>query len=432
MIFNYDYTQCMVTKLLMAVPDRKGGSSVYCNCDKALDIIRETDNMTKGIKKIVYLVGWQYNGHDDKYPAFFQVNEGIKGGREKTALESLLYLMREAKKYNTIVSVHINLTDAYRDSPLFDGYVKAGALIRTRGGRPAAIEKYNGKKCYKISSKEEWESGLFRARCEKLFSVLPLKEQGTVHVDNFQCYVNRAPYISAEEQIYYRDLMIDYFAQNGIDITTEFTYREGKGSALLYGKVTRDITPRRYPIALLGKVGANWWVDKMSLEEYYKYYPHSIGGGVPKYKRAAQLFYGNIHCEEIWKKPDWHAEFLKEFCLVQLPHFYLNGKTRQGFTDRTRRAVKYSDGSVSRADGTIICGGEKVKDKNDVFLPFREGFCAYSLHGAEICGYIGANSAEIFRITAYGDEYIGLAKAKNGVISFDVPQGTAYYIQPIN
>ena len=432
MAFNYDYSQCMVTKLLMAVPDRKGGSLVYCDCDKALNIIRETDNMTKGITKIVYLVGWQYNGHDDKYPAFFEVNEGIKGKGERTALESLLRLMKEAKKHNTVVSLHINLTDAYEDSPLFADYVKAEALIRTRGGKPAAIEKYNGKKCYKISYKEEWESGLFSARCEKLFSLLPLKEQGTVHVDNFQCYVNHAPFVSAEEQIYYRELMIDYFAQNGIDITTEFTYREGRGSALLYGKITRDITPRRYPIALLGKVGANWWVDKMSLEEYYKYYPHLIGGGMPKCRRAARLFYGNIHCEDIWKKPDWHAELLKEFCLVQLPHFYLNGKTRCGFTDRARRAVKYTDGSVSCADGTIICGKEKVKYENNKFLPFASGYCAYSLCGAKVSGNIGADSAEIFRITACGDEYVSAVKAENGRISLDVPPGTAYYIQPIN
>lgn len=431
MKFNYDYTQCMMTKLLMAVPDRKGGSIIYCDCDKALDIIRETDNMTKGIKKIVYLVGWQYCGHDDKYPAFFEVNKGIKGKNETSARESLLNLMERAKEYNTTVSLHINLTDAYEDSPLFADYVKAGALIRTRGGKPAAIEKYNGKKCYKISYKEEWESGLFFARCEKLFELLPLKQLGTVHSDNFQCYVNRAPYSSAEEQMYYRDKMIEYFAENGVDITTEFTYREGKGTALLYGRIARDVTPRRYPIALLGKVGANWWVDKMSLEEYYKYYPRVIGGGIPKNKRALSLFYGNIHCEDIWKKDDWHADFLREFCMVNLPYFYLNCKTRVGFVDKSLRAVKYSDGTVSRADGTILSFGRAVRDKNFAFLPFREGFCAYSLAGGKVSGVVGAEKAEVYEITPQGDKTAGEIKCTGGIACIDAKPGAAYYIKPL-
>ena len=78
MTFKHDYSQCMMMKLKMADPDRKGGSDVHCNCEQALEIIRQTDNLTLGVKKIIYLVGWQYNGHDDKYPSFFEVNEGIK------------------------------------------------------------------------------------------------------------------------------------------------------------------------------------------------------------------------------------------------------------------------------------------------------------------------------------------------------------------
>ena len=54
------------------------------------------DKRTVGIPKIVYLVGWQYNGHDSKYPAWFEVNERLKRPEDKTALESLKWLMKEA------------------------------------------------------------------------------------------------------------------------------------------------------------------------------------------------------------------------------------------------------------------------------------------------------------------------------------------------
>ena len=315
--FTHDYTRCMMMKLKMADPDRKGGSIIHCNCEKALEIIKQTDNITLGVKKIIYLVGWQYNGHDDKYPAFFEVNEGIKRECDDTALDSLLWLIKEAKNYNTIVSVHINFADAYEDSPLFDDFVKAGALIRNAFGKPAKIEKYNGKPCYKVSYKEEWESGLFQKRVDKILEMLPIEEAGTVHVDNFQCYVNRKPFVSAEEMQSYRDKMIAYLADKGIDITSEFTYREGKGTALLYGRITRDVTPTRYPIALLDKIPAVWWVDKMTKQEYFDYYPQRYCGGLPKDKRIRKMLYGNIHGEELWLKDNWQRDFAKEFYTVQ-------------------------------------------------------------------------------------------------------------------
>lgn len=432
MNFTHDYTQCMMTKLFMAQPDRRGGSLVYCDCDKALEIIRQTDNMTPGVKKIIYLVGWQYNGHDDKYPAFFEVNEGIKGKNEKTALESLLRLMQEAKKYNTTVSLHINFTDAYEDSPLFPEYEAAGALIRDGGGRPAAIERYNGKRCYKVSYKEEWTSGLFVKRAERLFAMLPIESAGTVHVDNFQCYVNRKPFVSAQEEMFYRDKMIAYLRAKGVDITTEFTYREGRGTRMLYGKITRDVTPTRYPVALLGKVPAVWWADKMTRAEYYAYYPHILGGGMPKNKWAAKLFYGNIHCEDIWKTPDWHGEFKRQFFTINLPFFYLNGKKRSGFADRRQRIVQYEDGTISHVDGIIVSPrGDVVKTSEFVFLPMGCAYGAYARQDMTLRGRIDAPGAKIYELTGDGASFLTeIAADSEGKIKFDAKGDKAYYIVP--
>jgi len=35
-----------------------------------LDRIRVIDALTRGIPKIMYLVGWQFQGHDSKYPSW--------------------------------------------------------------------------------------------------------------------------------------------------------------------------------------------------------------------------------------------------------------------------------------------------------------------------------------------------------------------------
>lgn len=429
MKFSYDYTNTMMMKLKMADPDRKGGSTIYCNAEKALEIIKGVDKITLGIKKIIYLVGWQYLGHDDKYPAFFDVNDGIKRPNDKTAYDSLIWLMNEAKKYNTVVSVHINFTDAYADSPLFDEYVKANALIRTASGKPAKIEKYNGKICYKISYKEEWESGLFKKRVDKFLSLFPIEAAGTVHVDNFQCYVNRAPFVSAEEMQYYRNLMIDYLREKGIDITSEFTYREGKGSVLLYGRITRDFTPTRYPIALLNRIPAVWWADKMTIEEYFAYYPHVWGGGLPKNEKARNMFYGNIHGEDAFLKDNWQEQFIREFCMINLPFFYLNAKKRVGFTDSSRSAVTYSDGTVSSADGTIISDGIKVKDKDSVFLPYSGGYTVFSEKGGIVKGKVVGDEFNLSEITANGLIEIKQIKTQNQIVTVDTKPNTAYFIK---
>lgn len=429
MKFSYDYTNTMMMKLKMADPDRKGGSTIYCNAEKALEIIKGVDKITLGIKKIIYLVGWQYLGHDDKYPAFFDVNDGIKRPNDKTAYDSLIWLMNEAKKYNTVVSVHINFTDAYADSPLFDEYVKANALIRTASGKPAKIEKYNGKVCYKISYKEEWESGLFKKRVDKFLSLFPIEAAGTVHVDNFQCYVNRAPFVSAEEMQYYRNLMIDYLREKGIDITSEFTYREGKGSVLLYGRITRDFTPTRYPIALLNRIPAVWWADKMTIEEYFAYYPHIWGGGLPKNEKARNMFYGNIHGEDAFLKDNWQEQFIREFCMINLPFFYLNTKKRVGFTDSSRSSVTYSDGTVSSANGTIISDGMKVKDKDSVFLPYSGGYTVFSEKGGIVKGKVDGDEFNLSEITANGLIEIKQIKAQNQIVTVDTKPNTAYFIK---
>ncbi|RLD81470.1 MAG: hypothetical protein DRJ10_06150, partial [Bacteroidetes bacterium] len=82
-------------KLGISVPDQKGGTRIINTFEDALEIIKKADKLSLGVAKIIYLVGWQYNGHDDKYPAFFEVNKAMKRKGDKTAEESLMWLMRE-------------------------------------------------------------------------------------------------------------------------------------------------------------------------------------------------------------------------------------------------------------------------------------------------------------------------------------------------
>ncbi len=64
-----DYSKTLVMKFFLCSRDGDGNvDKVYLTFSDALDVLRRIDHITLGIPKIVYLVGWQYNGHDSKYP----------------------------------------------------------------------------------------------------------------------------------------------------------------------------------------------------------------------------------------------------------------------------------------------------------------------------------------------------------------------------
>ena len=86
--FWHEYHKTLTYKLFLAMEpwrprseEEEGterDSSVYMDFAEAEDIIRRIDNMTVGMPKICYLVGWQKGGHDHLYPAFNEVNPRLK------------------------------------------------------------------------------------------------------------------------------------------------------------------------------------------------------------------------------------------------------------------------------------------------------------------------------------------------------------------
>lgn len=444
---RYDYTKTMMMKLFMARPDGRGGSVVECDVERAMAIVRQVDALTLGVPKIIYLVGWQFDGHDDKYPAFDEVNPALKRQEDETPLESMLWLMEQAKNFNTVISVHINFADAYDNSPLIYAYREKNALIRDRGGQPAAVEEYNGLPCYKVSYKEEWESGLFHERVKTLLKLLPLRQAGTVHVDNFQCYVNRKPKVDIKTMQAYRKKMIDYLAQKGIDTTSEFTYREGPLTALFYGNIVRGFLWRRYPVDTLGQLPAVWWVDKLKKREVFNYYPQKYAGGLLKGKYG-EILYGNIHGEELWRlnggdanaQTDanaWHKEFLRQFAATNIPYFYLATLQKEKLAGRGKKLrMVYTDGTVSyRHAQKIAKNGVLMKINDDLLLPvmFKDDMrIAYSKNGCKrtwqlpMCGY---KSAKLYDISAEGLQLIGETPVDHGGILLDVAPGQAMLVE---
>lgn len=440
--FNYDYSKCMVMKLGMAHPEKKipNKSHVKLTFSDALEYIKKIDNITQGITKIYYLVGWQYLGHDDKYPDFFEVNEALKRPEDKTAYDSFKWLNAEAKKYNSIVSVHINFNDAYDNAPSFGEFVKNKALIRKKNGKIDPIENYNGRKCYKTCLKAYWETGLFKKMFDRFIETFPfIAETGTIHVDNFQCYKNYAPYISIREMQDARREMIKYVHNKGIDITSEFTYKENDSlpNKPIFG-LPRDHF-RKETMDTVGLIPLSWWCYRMTEKELVETPPSVYCGGEFREKKYNKLLYGNMHGEDIVTKENnnWAEDFIYRFATYQVPCHFLNSHKRLAINGKgSNLSCIFSDGIVSYAKGEKITLNNKlIKDGDTLFMPFvhkEKQYIAYSVKGDIRIWDIpekNLKSAKIYRISENGNKLIKEIEILNNKIELFIKPKTALLIK---
>lgn len=181
------YHQTLVTKVFLCSRDGGGNvDTVHLTFAQALETIQRLDHITAGIPKVVYLVGWQHNGHDSKWPDWSVVNPALKRPEDATALDSLRWLIREGRKYNTCVSLHINMFDAFEDSPLWQSYMDQNIIAKDAQGNVIFGETHSGMRSSQISYTREWELGLAQKRIDDLIQMVPeLVTGATIHIDAF-------------------------------------------------------------------------------------------------------------------------------------------------------------------------------------------------------------------------------------------------------
>ncbi|MDQ2656388.1 MAG: endo-alpha-N-acetylgalactosaminidase family protein, partial [Bacteroidota bacterium] len=81
---------------------------------EVLQRIKKFAAQTDSAAYVMYLLGWQYEGHDSGYPSVDKVNENLGG------YDALVNLIEEAKKYNVNVSFYDNYDDSYPTHPGWD------------------------------------------------------------------------------------------------------------------------------------------------------------------------------------------------------------------------------------------------------------------------------------------------------------------------
>ena len=413
-----DYHQALVMKLFLGMegdpverlandPTFRQGHEVMCTFEETLELIRRTDNLTRGIPKIIYLVGWQKGGHDHGYPDWSEVNPRMKRAQDATGLESLRWLIREGRKFNTTVSLHLNMVDAYKHSPLWDEYVAKDCFAKDESGQllVGGIQ-VKGDDMYNVVYPKEWEAGLAQRRIDGLIKLIPeLKEGHTIHVDVF--IANRdggrpiSPWhakrehggLTPDKYVETQRKIFHYWRDWGFDVTGE-----GTGWAHPPGE------------HFIGLQAMSWWYSWNPME-----IPECLGarGRTDRGGDGDFRFGSSMHGEEIWKNDKTNMPgFLGMFCRTTLPWYYLSRLDRQKFENEV---LYYSEGVVAGNETgkrIIRKGGFVLRENDDLFVPAlwrtKKEIIAYSKEGYELKEWLlpddwkNVKSVDLYRITLEG------------------------------
>jgi hypothetical protein len=402
--YVHEYDQMLVYKI--AVDYCPTSSMPPLDAARALDVIRRIDNLTRGIPKIVYLVGWQYRGHDTGYPALDKVNEHLRRPEDATALDSLRWLMREGPKANTLVSLHVNFSDCYiDDNPLGPYYRERDIIVRNGDGTYRQGYQWCDHMAYRASNFRNWMQDTFRDKqIGPLFAMIPeLRQSGTLHPDAW--YSIDDPYYGitdAQDCEAMRQMTVYVRQTYNVDLTTEFDRRRPPNTDfVLYHPMLWHLgwdertppDPMKIPSYFLSGVNAKTWSNSAETVQ-----SRFFGEGSP-------------FEEEVAADPRAIPGGLKSFATRTLAWYYQNRKLRNTFDGNT---ASFSDGLTTSYPGKYVMkiGREFLQDGDDVFIPAlwrtNKEIVAYSAQGYFGRSWKlpedwnGVRTLDIYRITCEG------------------------------
>jgi len=434
--FYHEYHQTLVLKIFNIHP--RIDLYPICTFKETLEIIKKTDNLTRGIPKILYLEGWQKDGFDRLFPAWNRVDPRLKREEDKTALESLRWLIREARKYNTIVSLHIDMVQAYPDSPLWDEYVKKDIVGRDAKGKIILIDG----RINHTSYTREWEEGLAHKRIDQLIEMIPeLKDTHTIHVDNLITYwkpENRplSPWhaqpghggIDMYKETETIRKIFKYWREKGFDVT---------GEGILWAHPPGE--------GFYGLQGYSWWArgteHSMQVPERLSARGATVRTESGGAKTGDYRVGSSMHGEEIWLKDKENlAGFLEQFCTMTLPWHYLSRHERMALIDGI---LYYSDGLMAgdiHGKKTIKKGNYVLVEDDNVFVEVRwkeKEIIAFSKEGYTNKpwvlpeGWKGVKRVDLRKVTINGlEQKESGKKTENGQLILSLARDEAISIVP--
>ncbi len=385
--FN-NYRRSITNKIYL----KTKGAAPATSLDQAMELIKTIHDLTGGIHQIIYLVGWQYDGHDSKYPSWGEAGPQCRSSFSDDPRESLRAMMREArKKYNTDVSLHINMNDAYENSPDWTEYLEKDAIIKNADGSLRKGGVWGGEQCYLISHTKELKAGLAQKRILKLLEYLPeLKDAQTIHIDAFFAVESPFDKITLEQDKESMFAIVDFWHEQGIDVTTEFiaSYDHIGYFPLVYHNNLNEMDRLMYPPELIYGGDASWAASR--------------NGNF--YKHIGNVFAPSSGCRysEPWGNAigyDLHAGNLKNmdkfiddlFTRPVLSRYYGQFKPVKFSITDTEYTVEYTNEvkaimNMATNRLTVTEQGRLVVDDHDIFITLQDNdgkpyLLAYSQDG---------------------------------------------------
>jgi hypothetical protein len=181
--------------------------------DEALDIVKKMYCLTDGGPQVLYLVGWQFEGHDTGYPYVLSVNPKV--GTQ----DDLRRVIEEGHKYNAVITMHDNYDDAYI-SPYFN---KEDIALNQKGNMLKGWA-WSAGMSYILSLKRYRQLGFMQERVQKMVELFGIHT--SYHLDVMTSEVRRYDFnplwMSASDiGLQEKKEIINEFNHYGIDITSE-------------------------------------------------------------------------------------------------------------------------------------------------------------------------------------------------------------------
>ena len=361
-------------------------AEVCLTFEDSLEVIRRVSNLTCNMPQTVLLTGWQYEGHDSKYPAWGEVCKYLKREEDATALDSLRWMFREARKYNCLATLHVNMFDAYADSPLFQEYLDKDIIAKDLDGNPIIGNRWSGMDCYHISYVQEWKHGLAQKRIDGLLEMIPeLRENGCVYLDAFLGARMKdqegpiSPYLgySKEEEAGTMRKILRYWKDQGVDPGVEHAWG-------MRGERCVGLTP--------------YVADSRHIYD------------LPDSLLTTSPYHAGFH------DPRIPGDFFQRFCLETVPYYYKNHPD-----------ANYDYGPIH--DPTEICMPALWCDEPTLIAYSKEGYASKKWPLPP--SWSGLKEVQVSRLTVDGPETRDRVPVVPGGIHLTLAHGEAVCITQV-
>jgi hypothetical protein len=342
------------------------GAKDYTTFDEALGVIQRVHQLAPWLRQVVYLVGWQYQGHDTGYPATDKINARLGG------IARLRRLAVEAAKCNAILSYHDNFDDAYRNSPQWDERL----IARDPRGELQKGGVWAGGQSYILAFKKyAQQAGV--ARVQRTVKQMPVRD--SYHIDVLSAVPMRRDYHplspeSTRDSLEGKLAIIREFNRHGVDVTSE-----------------------GFTAPFVGAIGHGWhfWRRDESVfagDEGVPFLPMIFHGGPTTYGRGGKksstfsqesALYGASYSTD-WNKHTTSAQLADPIYLIVAPWTLLRDRKMQDYQrSGTRCRVSYSADTFvevdqASAEWRVVVDGRTIVENDLAVVPKGDLLAVYA------------------------------------------------------